>query len=51
LEAVFEADFRLEEYFAGAWETEPITPSIGGVVCEFDVIGSDDLLGASGNDS
>jgi len=39
LEAVFEANFCLEEDFIGAWETEPIPPSTGGVAYDFDVVG------------
>jgi len=51
LEIVFETEFYLEEYLVGFLDTEPITPSTGGVVCDFDVMGSDNDRRASGNNS
>ena len=51
LEPLFETDFCLEEYFVWVWYNEPITPSIGGVACDFDVAGLDDGCETSGNNS
>ena len=51
MEAMFEADFFLEEDFEGAWDIEPITPSTRGVACDFNVVRLDDGLEASGNNS
>lgn len=51
MKVVFEADFYLEEDFAGDYDTEAITPSTRGVAGDFDVVGSNDVLGQSSNSS
>ena len=39
---MFDTDLYLEENLARVWDTEPMTPSIGGVAYDFDAVGSDD---------
>ena len=47
----FEINFCLEEDLVGVWDTELITPSMGGTVGDFDATGLDDGCRALGNNS
>jgi len=49
LGATFKTNFCLEEVLAGAWDTEPITPSTGGIMGDLDATRSDDGRGELGN--